>query len=60
MGLISGSRCPLEEEMATHSSILARESNGHMSLVGYCPQSCSEVDTTEHTPTTTFSCRAQI
>ena len=31
---------PLEEEMATHSSILAGESNGYRGLVGYCPQSC--------------------
>ena len=28
---------PLEEVMATHSSILARESHGQRSLVGYSP-----------------------
>ena len=30
---------PLEKEMATHSSILARESRGQRSLVGYSPWS---------------------
>ena len=28
---------PLEEEMATHSSILAQKSHGQGSLVGYSP-----------------------
>ena len=28
---------PLEEEMATHSSILVWESNGQKSLMGYSP-----------------------
>ena len=31
---------PLEKEMATHS-------NGGRSLVGYSPQGCKELDTTE-------------
>ena len=36
-GLILGSGRPLEEEMATHSSILARASHGQRSLAGYSP-----------------------
>ena len=39
---------PLEEEMATHSSILAGESHGQRSLVGCSPWGCKESDTTEH------------
>ena len=31
---------PLEEEMATHSSILPGESHGQRNLVGYSPQGC--------------------
>ena len=38
---------PLEEEMATHSSILPGESHGQRSLVGYSPQGGKESDTTE-------------
>ena len=38
---------PLEEEMATHSSILAGESHGQRSLVGYSPRGHKESDTTE-------------
>ena len=38
---------PLEEGMATHSSILAWKSHGQRSLVGCCPCSCKELDTTE-------------
>ena len=37
---------PLEEEMATHSSILPRESHGQRSLVGYGPWGRQESDTT--------------
>ena len=37
---------PLEEEMATHSSILAGESHGQRSLVGYSPRGHKESDTT--------------
>ena len=40
---------PLEEGMATHSSILAWKSHGQRSLVGCCPCSCKELDTTEAT-----------
>ena len=40
---------PLEEEMATHSSILPGESHGQRSLVGYGPYSLTESDTTEAT-----------
>ena len=32
-----GQEDPLEEEMATHSSVLAEESHGQRSLVGYSP-----------------------
>ena len=38
---------PLEKEMATHSSILAGESHGRRSLVGYSPWGRKESDTTE-------------
>ena len=38
---------PLEEEMATHSSILAWKIPWTRNLVGYSPQSCKELDTTE-------------
>ena len=37
---------PLEEDMSTHSSILAWESHGQRSLVGYSPWGCRELDTT--------------
>ena len=40
---------PLEEEMATHSSILARKSHGQRSLAGCSPYSGKESDTTECT-----------
>ena len=43
-----GREDPLEEEMATHSSILARKSHGHRSLEGYRPWGCKESDTPEH------------
>ena len=44
-----GQEDPLEEGMATHSSILPEESHGQRSLVGYSPQGCKELDTTEAT-----------
>ena len=37
----------LEKEMATHSSILASESHGQRSLVGYSPWGQKELDMTE-------------
>ena len=40
---------PLEEELATHSSILAWEIPWTESLVGYCPWGHKESDTSEHT-----------
>ena len=40
---------PLEEGRATHSSILAGESHGQRSLVGYSPHGCKELDMTEVT-----------
>ena len=39
----------LEEEMATHSRILAGESQGWGNLVGCCLWGCTESDTTEGT-----------
>ena len=43
---------PLEEEMATHSSILAGEIHGQRSLAGYSPWGRKESDRTEG-PTST-------
>ena len=40
---------PLEEEMATHSNILAGEFHRQRSLEGYSPWDHRESDTTEHT-----------
>ena len=37
---------PLEEEMATQSSMLAGKSHGQGSLAGYSPQGHKESDTT--------------
>ena len=42
---------PLEEEMATHSSIFPEESHGQSSLVGYSPRGHKELHMTEHTNT---------
>ena len=42
-----GREDPLEKEMAPHSSILAGESHGQRSLVGYSPGGHKEWDTTE-------------
>ena len=39
----------LEKEMATHSSVLPRESQGQGSLVGWRLWGCTELDTTEAT-----------
>ena len=47
-----GWKDPLEEEMATHSSIHAWKIP-QRSLVGYSPRGCRESDTTEHTCTHT-------
>ena len=44
-----GREDPLEEGMATHSSILPGESHGQRSLAGYGPQGCKESDTTKAT-----------
>ena len=38
-----GWKDPLEEEMATHSSILPEKSQGQRSLVGYSPLGCKTV-----------------
>ena len=40
---------PLEEDMATHPSILGSESYGQRSWAGYSPWGCKELDTTEAT-----------
>ena len=47
--LIPGSGNPLEEGIATHSSILAWRSRGQRSQVGYSPWGCKESDRTEAT-----------
>ena len=39
---------PLEEEIVTHSSILAWKFDGQGSLVGYSPKGGKELDMTEH------------
>ena len=43
-----GQEDPLEKGMATHSSVLASQSHGQRSLVGYSPWGCKESDMTEH------------
>ena len=43
-----GGKDPLEEGIATHSSILAWKIPWTTSLVGYSPQGRTESDTTEH------------
>jgi len=48
-----GGEDPLEESMATHSSILAWEIPWQRSLVGYSPWGQKELGTTEHTPAST-------
>ena len=50
-----GQEDPLEEGMATHSSILPGESHGQRSLAGYSPLGCKELDTTEATYLTGIS-----
>ena len=47
---------PLEEEMATCSSILAGESHGQRSLEGYSPRGPKELDRIEHPCTHTLGC----
>ena len=49
MSSIPVSEDPLEEEMATHSSILAWKSHGQRSLAGYSPRGRKESHTTEAT-----------
>ena len=44
---IPGREGPLEEGMATHSSVLAWRVLRQRSLVGYGPRGCKERDTTE-------------
>ena len=44
-----GQEDPLEEVMATHSSVLARRPHGQKSLVGYHPWGHKELDMTEAT-----------
>ena len=38
---------PLEEEMATYSSVLGGKSHGQRSLEGYSPCGCKELDMSE-------------
>ena len=51
MGSIPGWEDPLEEEMATHFSILAWRIPWTEGMAGYNPQGLKESDTTEHTHT---------
>ena len=46
-----GQEDPLEEGMATHSSILAWRTHGQRSLAGNSPWGYKESDKTEHVPT---------
>ena len=46
-----GPEDPLEEEMATHSSILAWEIPRKKEPGGLCPWGCKESDMTKHTHT---------
>ena len=48
-GSIPGQEDPLEESMATHSSILAWRIHEQRSLVGYSPWGLKESDSTEVT-----------
>ena len=48
IGLIPGLGDPLEEDVTTHSSILAGKSQGQRSLTGYSPWDHQESDMTEH------------
>ena len=58
-----GWKDPLEKAMATHSSILAGESHGQRSLVGYNPWGCKRVShdlaTKQHTELKYFFLRFQ-
>ena len=47
--LFLGWEDPLEEEMATHSSVLAWRIHGQTSLVGYSPWGHKKMDMTEAT-----------
>ena len=49
MGLILGQEDPLEEGMATPSSILAWRIPQKRNLLGYSSYGCRELDTTEAT-----------
>ena len=49
MDSVPGWEDPLNEVMATHSSILAGESHGQRSMAGYSSWGCKELDTTEAT-----------
>ena len=52
---------PLEEDMATHSSILAwRNLHGQSSLVGHSPAGHKESDTTEQPSTAHSSERTEV
>jgi len=50
-----GQEVPLEEEMATHSSILAWKIQGQRSRVDYSPRGLKGSDTTEQEFKSTFS-----
>ena len=56
MGSSLGHDNPLEKEMATHSSILAGDSQEQRSLVGYSPWGRRESDMTKPTSHTHTEC----
>ena len=54
-----GQEDPLEEEMATQSSILPENSHGQRSLVDYSPKGGREADRTEELNTGTHKCTVE-
>ena len=50
-----GQENALEKRMATHSSIWPGEVHGQISLAGYSPQDCEELDTRELLSTHTIT-----
>ena len=55
-----GWKDPLEEKMPTHSGVLAWEIHGQRSLAGYSPWGLKELDTTEHSTSTSCVCAQSL
>ena len=47
VGLMPVQKDPLEESLATHSSVLAWKIHGQRSMAGYSPWGCKKSDMTE-------------